>query len=412
MQAGRREKAREEAVPATRSGAPRLRVLSLARDAGLTLGGAEALAYEFASRLDPTRFESYLCTTRRPEPLRREVADRETRALEDAGVKVLCLDRPSSWSVGPWTRLVRLLARERIDLVHAHMPRASVPGAILARIAGVPVVISHEHGSLLEGKIMRPFLDRNVVGRLSNVVLAVSEWDRRQLIERERLPPELVRVFPNAIPPPREGGAAELGELELPPGTSLIGAVGRLFEEKGYDTLIRAIALLKTRGVSVRCVIAGVGPEEVRLRQMIADLSVSDEIRMLGRREDVPEIVRALDVAVLPSRREGSPLALIEYMALGAPIVATAVGGVPELITDGLHGLLVPPQDPDALAGAIGRLVEDRGLAQTLGKQARERQRTEYDLDAAVGRLERLYTDLIARSREVAKPRGRSSDGG
>ncbi|HYB27420.1 MAG TPA: glycosyltransferase [Solirubrobacteraceae bacterium] len=407
-----REQVRDDAAPATRSGAPRLRVLSLARDAGLTMGGAEALAYEFAYRLDPSRFESYLCTTRRPEPYRRDRAALEKRALEEAGVNVLCLDRPATWSVRPWTRLLRLLAREQIDVIHAHMPRASVPGSILARLARVPVVISHEHGSMLDGKVMRPFLDRNVVGRLSTAVLAVSEWDRQQLIERERLRPDLIRVFPNAIPPPPEGDGAAPREVELPPGTALIGAIGRLYEEKGYDCLIRAVALLKTRGLSVRCVIAGIGPEEQRLLQMIAKLGVAEEIRMLGHREDVPDIVRALDVAVLPSRREGSPLALIEYMALGAPIVATAVGGVPELITDGVHGLLVPPRDSEALAAAIERLLEDRGLARRLGAQAQERQRTGHDLDAAVTRLERLYTDLVARSRGVGDPHGARSHGG
>jgi glycosyltransferase involved in cell wall biosynthesis len=400
---------REDAAPPTRSGAPRLRVLSLARDAGLAMGGAEALAYEFAYRLDPRRFESYLCTTRQPEPYRRERAALEKRALEAAGVKVLCLDRPSTWSVRPWMRLARLLAREQIDVVHAHMPRASVPGSILARLARVPVVIGHEHGSLLDGKTMRPFLDRNIVGRLSTVILAVSEWDRLQLIERERLRPDLIQVFPNAIPPPPAGAAVVPREVELPRGTTLIGSVGRLYEEKGYDCLIRAVALLKARGLSVRCVIAGIGPEEQQLLKMIAKLGVAEEVRMLGHRQDVPDIVRALDVAVLPSRREGSPLALIEYMALGAPIVATAVGGVPELITDGEHGLLVPPRDPEALAGAIERLLDDRRLARRLGDQAQERQRAEHDLDAAVTRLEQLYADLVTRSREIADPRGARS---
>ncbi|MGN6868371.1 MAG: glycosyltransferase [Solirubrobacteraceae bacterium] len=385
-------------TPASGVGERRLRVLSLARDAGLGMGGAESLAYEFARRLDPARFESYLCTTRLPDAYRRERAAKERRELEDAGVKGLWLDRSSSWSMLPWTRLYRLLARERIDVIHAHMPRASVPGAILARLARVPVVISHEHGSSLHGKIARPFLDRHVVGRFSTVILSVSEWDRQQLIERERLRPGLIRVFPNAIPRLPEGGAADLDGLVGPPGQPVIGAVGRLFEEKGYSYLIRAVALLKRRGCSLQCVIVGSGPEEQRLRQLAAELGVDDEIRTIGHRDDVPSIVRALDVAVLPSRREGSPLALIEYMALGASIVATAVGGVPELIEDGVHGLLVPPCDAEALADAIERLLEDRALAASLGHAAQERQRAEYDLDALLARVERLYLELTARA--------------
>ena len=398
MQGGTREQAREGSLPRTRSGSPRLRVLSLAREAGFTMGGAESLAYEFTRRLDPRRFERYVCTTRRPEPYRRERAAAESLALQEAGITVLSLDRSSTLNLLPWTRLYRLLERERIDVVHAHMPRASVPGSIIARLARVPVVISHEHGSILDGKIARPLLDKHVVGRMSTVVLAVSEWDRRQLIERVGMRPELVRVFPNAIPPPSVTGPARLDALQVPPGTAVIGAVGRLYEEKGYDELIRAVALLKERGRQVRCLIAGIGPEEPCLRRMIGELGVVEEIRLIGHRDDVLGVVRALDVAVLPSRREGSPLALMEYMALGMPIVATAVGGVPELIEDGIHGLLVPAHNPPALAEAIERLLDDRVLAARLGQAAQERQRAKHDLDTLVARLESLYVELVAGS--------------
>jgi glycosyltransferase involved in cell wall biosynthesis len=366
------------------------------------MGGAESLAYEFVERLDPDRFKRYLCTTRRPEPMFLEGAANDDRELERSGVETVRLDRRSSWSVLPWARLYRLLAAERIDVVHAHMPRASVPGSILARLARVPVVVSHEHGSWLDGKRVRPFLDRNVVARLSTTMLAVSEWDRRQLIEHEGIPPAQILVLPNGIAPPPPGGRAELADLDAPPGTAVIGAVGRLFEVKGYDYLIRAVALLKAQGRSVRCVVLGEGPEEQRLKRLIADVGVGDEVRLIGHRQNVAEIVRGLDVAVLPSRAEGSPLVVLEYMALGAPIVATAVGGVPELVEDGVHGLLIQPRDPNALARAIGRLLDDRTLAARLGAAAQERQRAEHDLGTVVNRLEHLYLALAQGSRVMA----------
>ncbi len=414
MHTGTQETVREDGAVATRSGSPRLRVLSLARDAGEGMGGAEWLAYEFARRLDPARFDRYLCTTRHPERYRVQRALEETRALQEAGVKVLCLERHSSRSMLPWARLYRLLVRERIDVVHAHMPRASVPGSILARLAQVPVVVSHEHGSSLDGKFVRPFLDRNVVARMSTLILAVSEWDRRQLIEREHIRPGRVRVFANGIPPLSDGAPIAREDLGVPPDLPLIGAIGRLYDQKGYDYLIQAVALLKARGRALRCAIAGVGPDEHKLGQLAAELGVDEEIRWIGHREDVPEVVRALDVAVLPSRWEGSPLALMEYMALGAPIVATAVGGVPELIDDGVHGLLVPPRDPGSLADAIERLLEDRTLAAMLGRAAQERQRAEHDLDTQVARLERLYMELHASAQRgaAAQAGGHGSDRG
>lgn len=372
----------------------RLRVLTLARDAGSGYGGAERIAFELAGRIDSTRFKSYLCTTRVPPISRMESVAADRLQLEAAGIEVLSLERSSSRSVAPWRHLYRLMARERIDILHAHMPRASVPGAILARLARVPVVISHEHGSALEGKLGRRLLDRNVVARLSNLMLAVSDWDRRNLIELEGIPADRVGVLPNGIISPPQEGPDLRPELGIPAQARLVGAVGRLYPEKAYDDLIRAIALLKDRFPLLLGVVVGDGPLEKQLRGLIDELGLDDHVRLLGRREDVPDVIRALDVAVLPSRREGSPLAVIEYMAAARPIVATNVGGVPELVHDGVHALLVPTGDPPSLAAGIERLLTDHGLAARLGTAARERQRNEYELDVIVERLQALYVEL------------------
>lgn len=374
----------------------RLRVMSLSRDAGYGgIGGAEMLVFEFARRLDRERFESWLCTTREPELDRRDLATREAAELRREGVEVLTLDRRSSWSMLPWLRLLWALRHERIDIVHSHMPRASIPGALLAKLAGVPVVIAHEHGSILYGHWLRRFLNENVVVRLSNVVLVVSDWDRDNLIEHDRLPASRVKVFRNGIPrlpaqPP------DVRPDLAPRGVPLIGSLGRLDPVKGYDELIRAIALLKREGLEVRCAIAGVGPDETRLRAIIAKLGVGEEVALLGLREDVPSLLAAFDIAVLSSHSEGAPLAIIEYMAAGLPIVSTRVGGVPELIEDGRHGLLVDPGEPGALAAGLRKLIEDPELRSRLAQAARQRQLAELDLDTTVRRLEDLYLSLFA----------------
>jgi glycosyltransferase involved in cell wall biosynthesis len=376
----------------------RVRVLTVARDIGSGVGGAEVLAYELARRLDRQRFRSYVCVTRAPEPTRRELAGQETAALREAGVEVLALDRRSSAAVLPWTRLYRLMFREQIDIVHAHMPRASVPATILARLARVPVVISHEHGSVLEGKAVRKFLDRHVVARGSDLVLAVSEWDRDNIIEGEGIAPERIKVLRNGIARPAR--SRDLSRSDFAPDhRPIVGAVGRLFPVKGYDDLIQAAAVLRHRGVPVRCLIAGDGPDRDRLQRVIGDLGMDDEVSLLGFREDVADLMRLLDVAVMPSHSEGGPLAMMEYMAAGVPIVGTAVGGIPELIQDGVHGLLVNPREPRELATAIERLLKDRPFAQRLSRAALERQKAEYDIDVTVKRVEDLYLQLLADSR-------------
>lgn len=261
------------------------------------------------------------------------------------------------------------------------------------------MIISHEHGSALEDKRARTFLDRHVVARGSDMILAVSSWDRNQLIEIERIAPERIRVFRNAIETLAATGADVRAEFGVTSDQRLIGAVGRLVAEKRQADLIRAVALLKAQGRAVCCLLVGDGPDAGALRSLARDLDVAAEVRLAGNRSDVPDVLAALDVAVLASVREGAPLALLEYMGAAAPIVATAVGGVPELITDSVHGLLVKPRDPQALASAIARLLDDEKFARRLGDAARERQQAEFTLDVAVARIEQLYEELFDASR-------------
>lgn len=376
----------------------RVRVLTLTRDVGAGFGGAERLAFEYAMRLDATRFRRYLCLTHAPAPQYVAATERDVARLRANGVEVLRLERRSLASNVAWRKLYSLLVRESIDIVHAHMPRASVPGTIIGRAARVPVIVSHEHGWSFDGKPVRRFLDRNVVARGSDVLLAVSEWDRRNIAEVEQVPLERVRVLPNGILPLPSQGHDLRAELGIPAEVRLVGAVGMLRPEKGYRDLVDAMALLKRDSAAIRCVIAGDGPEEESLRRMISSLGLTEDVVLLGRRTDVADVIRALDVAVLSSKHEGSPLAVIEYMAGAIPIVATAVGGIPELIEDGVHGLLVEPSAPAALAAAVARLLADRGLASELGRAARERQRSSFDLDVVVSQLEALYDELYERS--------------
>lgn len=386
----------------------RLRVLTLALDAGSGYGGAEKLAYEFARRLDPERFVSYLCTIRAAFPDRHEATARDRAELAAARVRFVELDESHAFltTPGAWRGLYGLLRREMIDIVHAHMPRASVPGAILGRLARVPVMISHEHGSALENRRLRAFIDREIIARLSTAIIAVSEWDRGNLIEHEGIPADLIRVVPNGIAPLPDPVA---GPTFLCPGDRpFVGAVGRLYPEKGYEALIRAVALLRDRGRRVFCAIVGIGPEQAALQRLIDELALEEDVRLVGRRDDIAVLLRELDVAVLSSVREGSPLAMLEYMAAGAPIVATRVGGVPELIADGTHGLLVAADDPPALAAGIERLLDDRPLAQRLGAAAQARQRSEFDLGVVVERLERLYLELYEQASSATTPRAKT----
>jgi glycosyltransferase involved in cell wall biosynthesis len=177
-------------------------------------------------------------------------------------------------------------------------------------------------------------------------------------------------------------------------------AVGRLTPDKGFDVLIEAAAELKDDFPDLRVLIAGGGDDLALLNEMVDREGLTGTVTLLGVRSDVPDLLDAADVAVSSSRVEGSPLAVLEQMEASKAIVATAVGGVPDMIDDGVHDLLVECEDQTGLARAIGELLRDRGRAERLGRQAQERRRSEFDLSVMVGRVEDLYRELWSAARD------------
>jgi glycosyltransferase involved in cell wall biosynthesis len=218
------------------------------------------------------------------------------------------------------------------------------------------------------------------------------------MIEVERIPPVRIRLIPNGIPPLVPSGHDVRAELSLR-DVPLIGTVCELRPEKAVDLLVDATAALRRDRLPVQLVIVGDGPEETRLRAQISARGLDAAVHLMGRRDDVPDILAALDVAVCCSDFEGTPLSVVEYMAAGLPIVATQVGGLPELVHDGENGLLVERRDASGLAAAIGKLLRDAELRRTLGETGRERQRRELGLEAMVAAFEELYLELYARSK-------------
>ena len=365
----------------------KLRVLTLV-DKPTVTGGAERLAAVVAMKLDPARFESVLCASRQTdEPL----LDRE---LEEAGIGVLALGRRSTLDLLAWRPLVSLL-RDGVDVVHTHMFGSNVWGTVLGRLSGVPVVVAHEHTWSFQGRPLRRFLDRELVARWADVFVAVSGEDRRKMIEVEGVDPAKIRLIPNGIPSPANGAVADVrAELGIEPGAPVLGVVCELRAQKALEVLFEAAALLLAEFPTLKVLVAGDGPERARLEEGARRLGVANTVLFLGIRRDVPAVLAAVDVAVLSSDYEGSPLSVMEYMAAAKPVVSTRVGGVPELVQEDVHGLLVDPRDPEALAEAVARLLRDPALAKRLGAVGRKRQQREFSLEAMVRRIEDLYEEL------------------
>jgi glycosyltransferase involved in cell wall biosynthesis len=360
-------------------------------------GGAERIVLELATGFDPARVESIVCISREYDEVDAAWVQAKTR-LRESGVRIVQLRRRNRVALWAWRPLVSLLRTEQVDVLHAHMFGSNVWGALVGSLARVPVVVAHDHGWVGPRSTAQMFLDREVVARGSDTIVAVSRHTREQLIERERIAPEKVVFIPNGIPQsPPPSGASVRGELGLGEATPVVGTVGLLRAQKALHVLIEAVAMVIAREFpDLILVIAGPGPERPRLERRIAELGIADHVRFLGLRTDVPDVIAAFNVAASSSDFEGSPLAIMEFMAGGRPIVATSVGGVPDLIEDGVHGRLVPPGSPEALAQAIAELLRDPARAAQMGQRARERRESEFGVGAMVARIEALYRQLLA----------------
>jgi glycosyltransferase involved in cell wall biosynthesis len=375
-----------------------LRVLTVVDLPGTT-GGAERFAHELTIHLDRSRFEPAICVTRWDRAPEHEPALAE---LREAEVPFIGLERRSRYDVRPWWRLTRRMREWGVDVVHAHKFGSNVWGSLLAPRMGASVFIAHEQTWSWQGEPVRRLIDRRLIAHRADAFVAVSRADQRRMTEIEKVPPSKTRLIHNGIAfePSADSPAEVRARLGLDPDQSVIGVVAKLRRQKALDVLLRAVALAREQIPSLTALLVG-GPappegdeEERLLRSLAGELGLADHVRFLGDRPDVPDLLAALDVAVLSSDYEGTPLSVMEYMAAGKPVVATRVGGVPEVVEDGVTGVLVEPRDPAALAAAVVGLVSDGERAVRMGEAGRERQRREFSIEAATGKAEALYEEL------------------
>lgn len=373
----------------------RLRVVTLL-DTLLT-GGAERMAVTIATGLDPERFESTVCVYKpsRQAPL--------AAGLEAAAIPVLHLNRSHQAALWSWKPLLQLLRQERTHVLHSHKIGPNAWGTTIGRIARVPVIVAHDHAG--ERARMRHVVNRELIGRGADAFVTVSEAHRTSVIDVEGVQPDKVRVIRNGIERLRPVTTDLRRDLRIPANAPVVGSIAVLRPEKALEVLIEAAGLLAPRFPCLRVLIAGNGTEKHSLRELVRRLRLEETVSLIGFRQDIANVLAALDVAVFSSDREGMPLAMIEAMAAGRPIVATRIEGITELVTDGEEALLVPPRHPGALAEAVTRLLEDRELRDRFGARAQERQRRELDIQTTVQAFQDLYDELFDRSRRRRRPR-------
>jgi glycosyltransferase involved in cell wall biosynthesis/peptidoglycan/xylan/chitin deacetylase (PgdA/CDA1 family) len=366
----------------------RLRVLVLIDFLSLT-GGAERFALGLATHLPPDRFDVWMCSTRRHEP-------EAVALLEQAGVTHLNLARRARWDVVRFRSLLGLLRAERFDVLHAHMFGSNVWGVTFGRASGVPVVIAHEHNWSYSGDPLRVWLDRNVIARFASRYVAVSESNLRRMVEIERIPADKIVVLPTAYIPSEQSEPVDVrAELGLAAGAPVIATAANLRVEKALEVLIEAHATVVRTFPDAHLVIVGDGVCQPELEQLRRQLDLTSAVSFLGRRGDVDSILRDVDICAMSSDWEGMPLFALETMAAGKPMVATNVGGLPEIVTPDRTGLLVPPRDPGALAEALVSLLADPDRRRRLG-EAGAAELGDRTIDRVAERFAALYEQLLA----------------
>ncbi len=374
----------------------RPRILQLLATGGT--GGAQESYTGLLLRLDRSKYEVRALSLSAGSAVQR---------IRRLGLDVDVLDEPDDEAAV--RALAAWLRRNEIDLVHAHMYRAEVVGTRAAVAAGTPVIMATVHSSRVRSPedvaavaALTPAMDRLIVPSASIGAKVATEGRGGA---RFGVIPNGVDLSRFATPPPSCGLRRELG---VPDEAPLIGVVARLEPEKGHAYLLEAWPSVAAAVPDAWLVIVGEGSAEAGLRALVEVMpdAARARVRFTGRREDVAAVTAELSVAVLPSLREAQGISLLEAMARRVPVVASAVGGIPEVVTDGVDGMLVPPASPDALADALIAVASSRALRDRLGAAGYDTVRDRFSIDAQVRRVEAVYDEELQRAGVLAALRG------
>lgn len=372
----------------------------------LNVGGPSIHVVNLAAGLDPDRFEHLL------------VVGRESRA--EGSMLDYALSRNvwprrieeivTSFSLAPrdakaLKRLFSLMRDYRPHIVHTHTAKAGLLGRLAARLAGVPIVVHTFHGHVLHGYYgpaqnwaLRKM--ERTLAWLSDRLVTVSEQVKKDLVDYKVAPAERITVIPLGLElEPFLNAEARRGEfrreLGLKDEEKLVGIVGRLFPIKNHALFLEAAARIVAANPTARFVIVGDGSLRMALEKQARQLGIDMRVRFIGWRSDLPRIYADMDVLVISSNNEGTPLSAIEAMAAGCPVVATRVGGVPDLISDGQNGRLVDPGDANGIGEAVLDLLRDPQAAKEIGRSAMNSARDRFHVKRLVGDIERLYRELL-----------------
>lgn len=373
------------------TGAGRLRLFMMVNT--FETGGSERQFVAITGAIRPTRFDILLGCIGRRGPL---LNQRESVQEFPLGGSFLSARAQLSR-----VALGRYLRRKEVQIAHSFDFYTNLLLLPTARLSGIPAVIG-SHRQL--GDLLTPlqFRSQALAFRFCDRIVCNSEAAAERL-RAHRLPEKKIAVIPNGLAPEIFERADALVPFRR--GVVRIGMIARMnARSKNHTLFLRAAARLAAKHTNLEFLLAGDGPLRAELETLACELGISDHVSFLGDRRDIPRVLASLDVSVVPSGSESLSNAILESMAAGVAVVATNVGGTPELISDGKTGLLVPPSDEDALANAIGRLILQPGLRAACARKSKELAVAQFSLRSVAGRYEQLYEDVLASKKKRTIP--------
>lgn len=365
---------------------------------GSRMHGVKRLFAWMIPRFDSSRFNVSLISLRRK--------DLSADTLEEFGIDVTYMAR-HKFDPATFPELLKVLRAKKADIVHLHGYGATTFGRMCAWRMGIPAIL-HEHANHGDTPWFQKVADR-LLAPHTDIAIAVSESTGEFTTRARLMPAERTKVVYLGAPldefaRPRTYGevSAARQELGIEPGTTAIGTITRLMPSKGNQYLVDAAPLILTRHPDVRFFIVGEGELQAALEAQAHALGLGHRFVFSGFRRDVGAALSALDIVVFPSLWEGTPLTVFEALAMGKPIVATDADGLVDVLTDRQDALIVPKANAEALATAVGSLLDDGALATALGEEARKTGRR-YDIAVFVRKMERLYELLHETSRATGR---------
>jgi glycosyltransferase involved in cell wall biosynthesis len=358
----------------------------------LEVGGAERIVVSLAKGVNKSSFNPIICCLNYKGRLADEA--------EKAGIRVIELHKRPKIDLTIIPKLIKVIKENKIHIVHTHLWTADFWGRITAKLAGVPIIISTAHNvDHWKPKIFL-FAD-NIFSCFTDKIIAVSNEVKEFYVKKVKINPEKIKTIYNGIDilkfnKPKSNLSELRKELGLNDKHKILGIIGRLVEQKGHIYFLKMLKIIKIRHPEIKALVVGNGQLREKLKAKTKELALSENVIFTGIRKDIPEIMGLIDILVLSSAYEGMPVVALEAMASGKPIVATAVGGNPEVVEDGKNGFLVTPYNPEALAEKVLYLLENREAAEEMGKNCFAKAEAQFSLVSMIKETENIYKDLCA----------------